>query len=69
MMYGIGMGFGMILWWSLIIGGIAFVVYSFGSGKKGSSKNNQPTDILKERFAKGELTEEEYEQKKQILLK
>jgi len=66
-MYGIGMGFGMVLWWALIIGGIAFAVYSLGSSKKGASKKNQPIDILKERFAKGELTAEEYEQKKQIL--
>ncbi|MFZ5945885.1 MAG: SHOCT domain-containing protein [Bacillota bacterium] len=69
MMYGIGMGFGMVLWWGLIIGGIAFVVYSLGSSKKEVTKNNQPIDILKERFAKGEISEEEFEQKKQILLK
>jgi len=30
---------------------------------------NYPLVILKERFAKGELSEEEYEQKKEILLK
>ncbi|KJS19682.1 MAG: hypothetical protein VR72_17635 [Clostridiaceae bacterium BRH_c20a] len=68
MMYGIGMGFGMVLWWALIIGGITFAVYSLGSSKKGSSKNNKPIDILKERFAKGEISEEEYEQRKQILM-
>ncbi|KJS82946.1 MAG: hypothetical protein JM58_13680 [Peptococcaceae bacterium BICA1-8] len=73
--YGYGMGFGMLLWWVVIIGGIALAVYGLGSlskgqpGKKRLANDNQPLDILKERFAKGELSEEEYEQKKQILLK
>ncbi|KJS21810.1 MAG: hypothetical protein VR72_08735 [Clostridiaceae bacterium BRH_c20a] len=73
MMY--GTGFGMLLWWAIIIGGIALAVYGLVSlskgqtGKKRLANDNQPLEILKERFAKGELSEEEYEQKKQILLK
>ncbi|MFZ5946137.1 MAG: SHOCT domain-containing protein [Bacillota bacterium] len=75
MMMGYGMGFSMLLWWAIIIGGIVLAVYGLGSlfkgqsGKNESFYNNQPLDILKERFAKGELSEEEYEQKKKILLK
>jgi len=73
--YGNGMGFGMILWWAVIIAGVALAVYGLGSlfkgqsGKKEFTNDNQSLDIIKERFAKGELSEEEYEQKKQILLK
>jgi len=66
MMY--GTGFGMLLWWAIIIGGIALAVSGLISlskgqpGKKRLANDNQPLDILKERFAKGELSEEEYEQ-------
>ena len=73
--YGSGMGFGMLLWWAVIIIGIALSVYGLISlfrgqaGKTGFFNNNRPLEILKERFANGELSEEEYEQKKQILLK
>ncbi|MFZ5945887.1 MAG: SHOCT domain-containing protein [Bacillota bacterium] len=73
--YGNGMGFGMLIWWIIIIIGIALAVYGLislfrgQSGKKGFVNDNRPLEILKERFANGELSEEEYEQKKQILLK
>jgi len=73
--YGMGMGFGMLLWWAIIIGGLVLAFYGLTSlvkgkpSKKEITKNAEPLDILKERFAKGEINEEEYEQKKQILLK
>ncbi|MFZ5944884.1 MAG: SHOCT domain-containing protein [Bacillota bacterium] len=74
--YGYGMGFGMLLWWAVIIIGIGLAIYGLislfrgqQSGKKGFVNDNRPLEILKKRFANGELSEEEYEQKKQILLK
>ncbi|MFZ7104026.1 MAG: SHOCT domain-containing protein [Peptococcaceae bacterium] len=75
MHWGYGMGFGMLLWWAVIIGGIVLAVYGLISlfkgqpVKKGLANDNQSLHILKERFAKGEINEEEYKQKKQILLK
>jgi len=73
--YGYGMGFGMLLWWVVIIIGIGLAIYGLislfrgQSGKKEFVNDNRSLEILKERFAKGEISEEEYEQKKQIMLK
>ncbi|MDK2824612.1 MAG: putative rane protein [Clostridia bacterium] len=73
--YGYGMGLGMILWWIIIIGGIVLAFYGLFSLAKGQpnkkevDKGIDALDILKERFAKGEINEEEYEQKKKILIK
>jgi len=73
--WGYGMGFGMLIWWALVIGGLVLAFYGLSSLSKGKptkkemTRNAEPLDILKERFAKGEISEEEYEQKKQFLLK
>lgn len=61
---GWGMGFSwifMILFWALIVLGIvALAKWLFaGSGSSGSSK--RPLEILQERYARGEITREEYE--------
>ncbi|PGT84539.1 MULTISPECIES: SHOCT domain-containing protein [Bacillaceae] len=72
------MNFGMLLnmlIWILIIG---FAIYGFvllimkpfEKNKDSSGKNNSQgnaLDILMERFARGEIDEEEYEQKKRVL--
>lgn len=69
--YGWGMGFGwifMILFWVLVILGIVFVIKMIaGSG----SKWEQPEtalDILKKRYAKGEISREEFEQMKKDVM-
>jgi putative membrane protein len=65
--YGL-MGFGWILGIVLIAGIVWFIVYaaktktSGGPGRKGEA-----IEILKERFARGEIGQEEYEEKRKIL--
>lgn len=67
-----GFGFGwifMILWWALIIVGIvALVKWVMSSGAGGrSSGDGRALDILKERYARGEIDQEEYDKKRRDL--
>ncbi len=68
MMGGFGMGFGWILWIA-IIALIVFLVWQYLRQDKtlGGSKNS-PLEILKQRYAKGEVDKEEYEEKKRDLI-
>ena len=68
MMGGFGMGFGGILWIA-IIALIVFLVWQYLKQDKnlGNSKNS-PLEILKQRYAKGEIDKEEYEEKKRDLI-
>lgn len=66
--YGLG-AFGflpMLLWWTLIIVAIvALVKWLMGQGKTG--KRSSPLDILKERYARGEIDRKEFEERKKDL--
>ena len=62
-------GFGMVpmlLFWVLVILGIAVLVRWLASGASGSSGDKPPhaMDILKARYAKGEISREQFEQMK-----
>ncbi len=69
MMSGWGMGYGffgwlmMFLFWILIIAAVVLGVRWFiDQGKlKGSSVEETPLDILKKRYASGEINKEEFE--------
>ncbi|HUJ86482.1 MAG TPA: SHOCT domain-containing protein [Burkholderiales bacterium] len=70
--WGGGWGFGiigMLLWWVLIILGIVLLVkWVFGGGPGGGrTAGDRALEILKERYARGEIDKNEFEQKKRDL--
>jgi len=58
----------MILFWGLVIWGIVALVRGL-SGSRGSdsSKADSALEVLKKRYARGEINKEEYEEKKKDL--
>ncbi len=59
-----GPGFGgifMILWWGLVIVGIVVLVRWLISFSRGGGAEKDVLDILKERYARGEIDQVEYE--------
>jgi putative membrane protein len=61
----------MLLFWAVIIVAIVFFVkwLAHGSGKNisASSSDSRSLEILKERFARGEITKEEFEHMKKVI--
>lgn len=64
-----GMWFTGIFWLVVLILIIWFIVNQLNKGKQDSQTSGQESamDILKKRFAKGEITKEQYEQMKKDL--
>ena len=58
-------GLGMIVFWGLIILLVVWVVRAVGNDGTGGEKSAR--QILDERFARGEIGREEYEEKKKSL--
>lgn len=59
-----GPGFGgifMVLWWGLIIVGIVALVRWLMPSQGGGAPDTSALDILRERYARGEIEKEEYE--------
>ena len=63
---GFGLGWiWMLLWWIFIILAIVAVVKWLSDNQSGTKKeSNNALDILKERYAKGEITKEQFEEMK-----
>jgi len=61
----------MILFVALVALAVVIVVRSLGSGDRGSPAvpERTPLDILKERFARGEIDKEEFEERRRVLEK
>jgi len=59
----------MVLWWVLIVLGIAVLAkWLFGSARGSDRSGGRGAlDILQERYARGEIDKEEFEQKKRDL--
>lgn len=58
----------MMWWWILIPVALVLVVFLYnGKNRQNTVKRENPMDILNNRFAKGEITKEDYEEQKQML--
>lgn len=59
----------MIFWWLLIIALLltAIRVIMRGRVKQSNNQNGSPLEILKRRYAKGEITKEEFKERKNDL--
>lgn len=69
--YGWGMGFGwsfMVLFWLLVIIGIVYIV-TLLVGRTKKSGTEEAMCILKKRYAKGEISREEFEKMREDLTK
>ncbi len=62
--FGLGWIFMIIFWILLILGVIALMRYIAGTGNNTKGQDKTPIDILKERYAKGEITKKEFEEMK-----
>jgi putative membrane protein len=64
--HGWGMGFGWLFGLILLIIIVVFIVRATQSQKTNESSQT-PLDILKERYARGEINKEEFEERRQNL--
>lgn len=57
-----------VLFWLLIIGGTVWLVIWLTGRARTPTQAETPLDILKKRYARGEISREDYERTKQDLL-
>jgi len=70
------MGFGGMMWygwlfWIIIIGLVVYLIVKLANRSSAGSNNQTnetPLDILKKRYARGEISKEEFESKKKDLI-
>lgn len=64
------MGVAMFIFWVLVIGGIVYLIveaFRRGGPTREIKPSPTPLDILRERYARGEITREQYEQMRRDL--
>ncbi|MDO8668481.1 MAG: SHOCT domain-containing protein [bacterium] len=67
-LFGFFMPLYMIIVWIIIIGGIALLInWSIKQNQPGKINEKSALDILRERYAKGEIDQREFEAKKKKL--
>jgi len=59
--------FMMIIWWLIIIAAIVVAVKWLSQQKSQQLKEDSAIEILKKRYARGEISKEEFEEKKNEL--
>ena len=64
-----GMIFGMIFWVLILIGIVVLVIWAVqkSGGQSVVAQNETALDILKKRYAGGEIDKEEFEEKKRLV--
>ena len=70
--YWLGMGVMMVLFWGLVIAGIVALVRYVGGPRDtrrltSASGQDRPEQVLAERFARGEIDEDEYKRRSGLL--
>jgi putative membrane protein len=66
---GLWMAIAMLAWITLVVGVVLLVVWAvrkFGAGVAKATEESA-MDILKKRYARGEISREEFEEKKQVI--
>jgi putative membrane protein len=67
-MHTFGGGILMFLFWGVIIGGIALLVVGLArQGTRAVDRGESPLEILKRRYASGEIDRDEFERMKELL--
>jgi putative membrane protein len=58
----------MIVFWALVVTAIVFLIRYLAHQSRSSTNDSSALAILKERYAKGEIDKEEFDQKRKDLL-
>ncbi len=70
--YGYGMGYGMwilgLIFWILVIIGLVLLIKYLWEGGGARREHESALEILKKKYARGEISKEEFEEKKKDLL-
>ena len=61
------MGFSMIAFWAVVIAAVLWAVRSANRGSATTATSPLALSILQERFARGEITEDEYGQRARVI--
>ncbi len=70
--YGWGMGLGwiyMIVFWAAVVTAVVYLIKLFERKSESEVLHETPLDVVKRRFAQGEITKEEFERMKDDLRK
>ncbi len=65
-LFGVGMGLWGLLWMGLLVAIPVYIVYAL-LDRSATETETRPLSVLRERYARGELTDEEFEQRRKQL--